>query len=218
VVNGILDLVEVDDIGLIAFGLRSHGSADHFRLGTVVDGLIRKSTTPVLLIPPDVRAGGSLFTLRHILVPLDGSAVAEEALAPLLGLLDRTQGRAGEPLAVTLLRVAENRGQVPECQTYLEALREVLMQMPVCTRAQVRAEIIVGSAPGALVGRTLHGSREIEELDDAAACPAGPVDLLIMATHGREGMERLVLGSVAEYVVPRVHVPVLLVHPVYLKV
>jgi hypothetical protein len=46
-------------------------------LGKVVDYLIRKSATPVLLIPPDVAASHPLFTLRHILVPLDGSALAE---------------------------------------------------------------------------------------------------------------------------------------------
>jgi nucleotide-binding universal stress UspA family protein len=215
VVDGLLELVEADNISLITLGLRSHSDTDHFRLGTVVDSLIRNCTTPVLLIPPNISADCSLFTLRHILVPVDGSALAEEALAPLLGLLDQSQGSAGEPLAVTLLRVAENKSKVPECQSYLEALQAVLVQMPVCSRVQVRTEVIIGSAPGAIVDRIGRGARR-EEVSDT--CPAGQVDLLIMATHGRRGIERLVLGSVADYVTPRIHVPVLLVRPRYLHV
>ena len=112
VVEGLLELEAADHIDLVTAGLRSHSGADHFRLGSVIDNLIRKSSTPLLLIPPAVAADNSLFTLRHILVPLDGSALAEEALAPLLGLLDQTAGGSpGAPLAVTLLRVAENQSQ-----------------------------------------------------------------------------------------------------------
>lgn len=82
---------------------------------------------------------------------------------------------------------------------------------------QVRAEAIIGSAPGAIVGVVNHGT---QGKDDASAGTrsAGSVDMLIMATHGRGGIGRLVLGSVADYVLPRVQVPVLLVHPAYLNV
>ena len=218
VVEGLLELIEVEDSDLVTAGLRVHSSADHFRLGRVIDSLIRKSSTPMLLIPPAVAADNSLFTLRHILVPLDGSALAEEALAPLQGLLDQTaSSSSGEPIAVTLLRVAENQSKLQECQDYLEALRVVLMEMPACSRVQVRAEVVIGSAPGALVGRIKRGVQGQEDAGVDAGL-LGPVDLLIMATHGRGGVGRLVLGSVADYVLPRAEVPVLLVHPVYLDV
>lgn len=214
VVEGLLELVAADHIDLVTAGLRSHSGTDHFRLGRVIDTLIRKSSTPLLLIPPRVTADTPLFTLRHILVPLDGSALAEEALAPLLDILDQTaSGSPAELLAVTLLRVAENQSKLQECREYLEALRVVLMDMPACSRIQVRAEAIVGLAPRAIVGKIERG---IQGREDAGACPVGPVDLLIMATHGRGGLGRLVLGSAAEYVLPRAEVPVLLVHPVYL--
>jgi nucleotide-binding universal stress UspA family protein len=212
VVDGLLELMAADHIDLVTIGLQSRSGADHFRLGRVIDSLIRRSSTPVLLIPPRVSADSSLFTLRHILVSLDGSALAEQALAPLLGLLDQTSNSsAGGPLAVTLLRVAEDRSKLQDCSHYLEELRVVLMELPACSRVQVRAETIVGSAPGAIVGRIERGVQGQED-----PCPVGPVDLLIMATHGRGGVGRLLLGSVADYVLPRAEVPVLLVHPVYL--
>jgi nucleotide-binding universal stress UspA family protein len=216
VADGLLELVAAHDIDLVIVGLRPHPGADHVRLGTVIDHLIRACATPVLLIPPEVTAGSLLFTLCHILVPVDGSALAEEALTPLLGLLDQTQGCAGQPLAVTLLRVAENHGALPACWSYLEALRDVLTDMPACARVQVRIEAIIGSAPGAIVGR-IESRTQSDDGAGADTCPAGPVDLLIMATHGRGGLERLVLGSVADYVLPRVRIPVLLVHPAYLN-
>jgi hypothetical protein len=136
-------------------------------------------------------------------------------LAPLLGLLDQTKGSGGQPLAITLLRVAENRSQLPECWSYLETLRSVLMDVPVCSRVQVSAEATIGSAPVAIVGR-VESRTQTDDDASAGTCATDPVDLLIMATHGRGGVERLVLGSVADYVLPRVRVPVLLVHPVYL--
>jgi nucleotide-binding universal stress UspA family protein len=40
-----------------------------------------------------------------------------------------------------------------------------------------------------------------------------PANLIVMATHGRGGVGRWLYGSVASYVLPRVHAPVLLVHP-----
>ena len=217
VVEGLLELVAADHIDLVTSSLRSHSGADHFRLGTVIDSLIRKSSTPLLLIPPRVTADNAPFMLRHILVPLDGSALAEEALASLLGFLDQTASSStGGPLAVTLLRVVENQSKVPECREYLEALRLVLMDMPPCSRVQVRTEAVIGSAPGAIVGRIEHGIQGQEDAGDDRS-PMEPVDLLIMATHGRGGIGRLILGSVADYVLPRVEVPVLLAHPVYLN-
>ena len=54
VVEGLLELVAADHIDLVIAGLRSHSGTDHFRLGKVIDNLIRKSSTPVLLIPPAV--------------------------------------------------------------------------------------------------------------------------------------------------------------------
>jgi nucleotide-binding universal stress UspA family protein len=82
---------------------------------------------------------------------------------------------------------------------------------------QVRAEAIIGSAPGAIVGVVNHRTRGNDDAS-AGTRSAASVDLLIMATHGRGGIGQLVPGSVADYVLPRVQVPVLLVHPAYLNV
>jgi nucleotide-binding universal stress UspA family protein len=217
VLDGLLELAATNNTDLVILGLRPHHSTDHLGLGKVVDSLICKGITPLLVIPPDATTESHLFMLRHILIPLDTSALAEEALAPLLGLLAQTQSEVGAPLAVTLLSVVKNPTKLPECQSYLDALRVVLMAMPECARVQLFAEAVVGSAPGAIVGMIERGAggRGVSSANETAA---GPVDLLIMATHGRGGIGRLAFGSVAGYVLPRVQIPVLLVHPVYLNI
>jgi nucleotide-binding universal stress UspA family protein len=77
---------------------------------------------------------------------------------------------------------------------------------------RVQAEVLVSSsASEALVDaveQNIFGRTFLSE----------PTDLVMMATHGRGGLERWLFGSVAAYVLPRVHVPVLLVHPAFLHV
>ena len=53
----------------------------------------------------------------------------------------------------------------------------------------------------------LPGSAIVEAADESDC------DVIVMATHGRSGLRRTVLGSVADYVVRNVSVPVLLVRP-----
>jgi nucleotide-binding universal stress UspA family protein len=215
VVEGLLQLAATSEADLVLLGLRTHMSADHMSLGSVVDNLIRRGSAPLLVIPPSVEAISRLFTLRHILVPLDGSALAEEALGMLLGLLLATEGHPGAPLLVTLLGVARTPVELSEVQTYLDSLRSVIMEMPACAHTQVNVQALVGSASGSIVGRiSPHGN--VDEKSDGGL-QEEPVDLLIMATHGRGGMGRLLFGSVADYVLPRAQVPVLLIHPTYLN-
>jgi nucleotide-binding universal stress UspA family protein len=74
-----------------------------------------------------------------------------------------------------------------EATRYLEAVRQPLRDEGLAVTAEVRSGVAA------------------QELADAA----GPGDLLVVASHGRHGLERLVLGSVAEEVVKRSLAPVL---------
>ena len=133
---------------------------------------------------------------KKILVPLDGSRLAEETL----GGIRELAGIHGSK--VVLLRVAfalvfpgvdpsESQIKVTEeAEGYLtqvaEALRAEGIEVKTAVRYGFPAEEIVG-----------HLER-------------GNFDLLAMATHGRTGPARLVMGSVAEKVLRSASVPVLL--------
>ena len=119
-----------------------------------------------------VRPFGAPVTLQHAVVPLDGSERAEEGL------------RAVDQLAhdvvheVTVLRVIGAAAEGPEAERYLEEVaRRLTQQHLACWRRVVQGD------PAAII------------ID-----VAGTDKLVVMATHGRSGLMRWALGSVADRV------------------
>ncbi len=211
VADGLLSIAKSRDIDLVALALRAHDESDHMGLGNIVDRVMRFGAASMVVIPPQADICVTPFAMRHILVPLDGSPLAEEALGLLAGLLTQGQGEgqssASERMSVTLLAVADNATVLPHYQAYLDALQNALSRQPTWANVRIYADAIVGSAPGAIVGAVDRGNRS-DTRDDTE-----PVDMLVMTSHGRGGLNRWLLGSVTSYVLPRVHVPVLVVRP-----
>jgi nucleotide-binding universal stress UspA family protein len=141
----------------------------------------------------------------RILVPLDGSELAEQVLPHVETLADKfgstvmllraTTGMlgadvvAGEPVPISDPTLVERERL--EAASYLAALAERLRRSVLA----VEHEWAEGSAAEVILERARHGD----------------VDLIAMATHGRGGLERLVLGSVADAVLRHAPCPVLLV-------
>lgn len=134
---------------------------------------------------------------QKMLLPLDGSELAEESLWYAKGIA----GRLG--LEVVLLHVAaRNHPNSAMHRAYLdqvcERLRGALADMPAAAggrRATVRGEVATGYPSDEIL-------RCAGEMD---------IDLILMATHGRSGVRRWVLGSVADKVLRSAAQPVLLV-------
>jgi nucleotide-binding universal stress UspA family protein len=143
---------------------------------------------------------------KHLLIPLDGSSLAEQALPVAMALAARFDG------AVTLLRVIQPpyvvtgiggsvyaelalglREQIhEEAQTYLAAVRESLPTAAI----EVRIQVAEGDPAADLI---------LQMVDELEA------DTIVMSTHGRTGLSRWVFGSVAERVLRGAAVPVLLI-------
>lgn len=126
-----------------------------------------------------------------ILIPLDGSQLSEKVLSPARPLIDALEAD------VVLLRVVTKDGDPDEANVQLGRAQERL------TREGVRAQARV--ARGEAAEQILAFVRAVRP------------DYVAMATHGRSGLSRLVRGSVAERVVRRARVPVLLVNPQVLE-
>jgi nucleotide-binding universal stress UspA family protein len=138
---------------------------------------------------------------KRILVPLDGSALAADVL-PHVQELAKSIGAE-----VVLLRVAFAHvfpGADP-IETQVTAVREAESYVMEC--AQELQKLGVRSE-----GKVRYGDPAEEILDHVTW---DHIDLIAMATHGRTGLKRVVLGSVAERVLRRTPVPMLLlrVHP-----
>lgn len=142
---------------------------------------------------------------KSILVPLDGSALAEQALVPAGCLAERfgselmllrvvTPERALPGLAHLSARgdgdySAPVRPLMEEAEAYLAGL-----SLP-AVGLRVRTQVLAGAPPEMII----------------ATAAEGGADLIVMSTHGRAGLLRLLYGSVAEAVLRGATVPVLLV-------
>jgi nucleotide-binding universal stress UspA family protein len=135
--------------------------------------------------------------LDTILVPLDGSTVAESAL-PKATELAETSGarllllRAAE--AHTLPGIDPTEAQVKVVNDAEAYLAKVAVRLRAAGPRRVGTSVWYGSAPYAIV--------EAAQLHRA--------DLIVMTTHGRSGLGRLIIGSVAESVLRGTLTPILL--------
>jgi nucleotide-binding universal stress UspA family protein len=155
--------------------------------------------------------------VRRVLIPLDGSVLAEQILEPALALGAATQAEymllrvvqamipggyipasakvsgLGEPLLKQLQ--ALHRQEWAGAQGYLEGLAERLRARSLT----VQTRVVSHEQPAAAI------------LDDAQK---NAVDLIALATQGRGGLKRLLLGSVADKVLRGATIPVLVYRPV----
>jgi len=166
--------------------------------------------------------------LRKILVPLDGSELAEAAIPYVQEI-----SRRCEPLEVVLLQVVRlphgrsatvyrhQDAEFPEPVPYSEADAETARH-PIYRDQEIesaRAEVEAALTP---VVQKLRGDDISVRMAVAFGRPAQEIvafaeregiDLIAMSTHGRSGLSRWILGSVADKVLRGTNLPVLLVRP-----
>jgi len=208
VTQGLLDLEARDGTDMVVLATRRHPGAEGDTLGTVARALIRRGRAPVLLICPQVAVPeDAIPTFGRILVPLDGSPLAEHALAPLFALAGSTLSDAtvGEGVCeIVLFSVIDSWRVREDAVRYLNRIGHEL-QSALGKQVQIGVAVELGSAPGAIVAAAARGGPQAEG--------SAPFDLVALATHGRGGIKHWLFGSVAEYVLSRSPVPVLVVHP-----
>jgi nucleotide-binding universal stress UspA family protein len=168
---------------------------DDDRLRPTVLELIRTCGVPVLLFSAEME----MLPVRRILVTLDGSRFAEEAMGPACDLARATGARLSLLEVVTrhsglvrLLHPAERSAEAAE-----RSLDEARGRIPP-ELGPVDVQVVENaSAAGGILAEARRGG----------------ADVIAIATHGRGGLRRFLLGSVAENVLRESPVPVLLFRP-----
>ncbi len=207
----------------------SHGATGFKRwlLGSVTQEVMRHSPVPVLALrdgcdqPTGSFPDGSrpLHTFTTV-VALDGSRLAEETLIPAATLTAAIASpvRGGLHLTriVKLPSPDQKHGVEPElreqalyeAKCYLRELTEWLLEGPVGKlNLTVSWSITIGEdVAQALIRVAEHGE------DAKGVRVFGGYDMLAMATHGRSGFNRLMLGSVTEQVLGTTRLPLFIVH------
>jgi nucleotide-binding universal stress UspA family protein len=144
----------------------------------------------------------------RILVPLDGSETAECVFPSLRWLM-----KVSKVNEVTLIRVVAPfragmgvDGSVPLEER--EAIDEDAVQLAKDYLKKTAAEL---ETPGVKFTRVVLAGKPAQVVGEYAAKHA--VDLILMATHGYSGLQRILRGSTADGILHAAHVPVLLVRP-----
>jgi nucleotide-binding universal stress UspA family protein len=196
-------------IGRIVMTTHGRGGISRVWMGSIADALVRRAAVPVLLIRPAAGevAWDRAFAPRHILVPLDGSELAEGILEPALELGGLSNAR------FTLLRVVlplpfivppGNIGSVYS-ETGAAQSRDSAARYLTSAAGLLRAH-----GAHVDVATVYHTTPALGILDFAAT---HAVDMIAMATHGRGGWSRVALGSVADKVMRGTMMPVMLYRP-----
>ncbi|HEY8284656.1 MAG TPA: universal stress protein [Chloroflexota bacterium] len=211
VARSIVDHASEESADLIILCTHGRGRVRELLFGSIAQQVVRRGITPVLLARVARDREPLSFAPRSILVPLDGTEGAEAALGPARGLAglfgaglhlvmvvptvgtirgDKAATAPWMPRATEAVLALEER----EAAAYLEGLAEATrgLGFPVTT------EIRRGEVSSSLV-------EETREPDTG---------LVVIATHGRSGLQAIWAGSVTARVLAQTRAPVLLLRTV----
>lgn len=200
----------VDDVGIDLIVMTTHGRGGIQRawLGSTADALIRHCMIPILLVRPrdETREIGpdSDRTIGKVLAALDGSDTAETALRDAfeLGITEdaslvlvhalQPPVAAASPYLPHTIQLTQD--EMESREEHMKGYLERVAEEPWLggRAAEVRVRVDYHPAPAIL---------DLAEEED--------VDLIALGTHGRGGLRRLILGSVADKVIRGTHRPVL---------
>jgi nucleotide-binding universal stress UspA family protein len=196
---------------LIVLTTHGRGGVSRAWLGSVADELVRTISIPTLLVRPhrtQAVAPGDRFALDHILIPLDGSELSEQIIERALALGTPTGAR------YTLMQVVTPTVSYPFIDSVLIAPPAAVNEQQL--RADAEA-YLAGIAQRLRARGFTVATSVVLQLQCAPGileeALADDVDLIAMATHGRSGLKRLALGSVADKVLRGTFVPLLLLRP-----
>ena len=203
--EAIVEAAHGQDVKMIVMATHGYSGIKRWALGSVADKVIHATSTPVFIVRTDPPA--SEPTLRRIMVPLDGSELAWQAL-PLATEL--AKAAVAELLLVQAIPTTieafpgfPSRGRpIPQLADVLEGRRDQ-------PENELGAQADELRAHGVSVSTQVVQGHAAEVLVDEAA--RRRVDLIVMATHGYSGIKRWALGSIADKVLHATTTPLLLV-------
>ena len=195
-----------NDVDLIVISTHARSGISRLSLGSVTDALIRHTTIPVLVVKPPASYLNPQVAdaFKRIVVPLDGSTLAEQILPRVLTLAKL------EEAEFTLLNVLipESHSQkeliapnlpwwdkdISIAQSYLFRIAGRLRRSGV----PVTTDVVISENVAGAIGD--FASRE-------------KADLIAIATHGRGGLNRMLHGSVADAVMHSTRISMLVFKP-----
>lgn len=197
---------------LIVMGTRGHGLIDRILIGSTTLKVLRESSAPVLTVKKRDEEGG--IDIRNILVPLDINEKADSALSYAIDLADKINANISVVYAFRLdtyaaLEIPPNAlaNLIDELLTFsstelTKRVEEIKLKLRIgnkeIDKLELNTEVIRGISPSMSIVEYANSKK---------------MDLIVMNTHGRKGIKRLILGSVAERVIQESPCAVLTLRP-----
>ena len=209
--QALLDHVDREGAALLVMSTHGRGGLNRLWLGSTLDRVMRKAVVPLLVVRSSEEERTGVPALRKIVIPLDGSTLAEAAIEPavFLGAAFGAEYEIvrvvppvvmiGSPYMAHAVHTATDLLEADRAaaERYLDAVKE---RVELEHGVTVRTRVVAG--PGEPVADAIL----------AAAREAG-ADLIAVATHGRGGLPRVALGSIADKLIRAATLPLLIVRP-----
>ena len=193
---------------LVIMCSHGRGAALHLFLGSIAQKVIALGSKPVLITHPDEQGRPSAFFCRHILVPMDDNPEHAEALPvskdlvracgatlhivsviPELATLSGDQAAASKMLPGTTSQLLELTAQ--DANKYFQDLEDDLRQ----EGFEASAHVLRGDPASVIVEAAVRAR----------------IDLIVVSTHGKTGMDAFWSGSVAHRICSQSRIPLLLI-------
>jgi nucleotide-binding universal stress UspA family protein len=209
--NVALSIAEhADELGhdLVIMCSHGRGRALHLFLGSIAQEVIAGDSRPVLITHPDEQGEPLAFSCRNILVPLDGNSEHAQSLPASKELAHACN--ASLHLAMVVPRFTSLSGDMTVTGRILPGTTSLLLDMALQDAEAYSAGLVEllrdqGFAASAYVLRGDPAKTIVE------AASRAPIDLIVLATHGRTGMEAFWAGSVTNKICSQSKVPLLLI-------
>lgn len=194
----LLKTIESERISVVVMSTRGHSPMLRWLFGSHVEQALNNMPVPLLLVRP---------MYQQIIVPLDGSKWSESAI-PRAVELARVHGAELVLLHVHQSQAGDYAGQwaLAGQQQIADQPVEQMREQLVALRNRLRQEGL--KAREVLI----RGNNPAQAICDFVESEDG-ISMVVMSTHGRTGLARWLVGSVAQEVLKQARCPVTLVHP-----
>jgi len=199
--EAIVDYIDEAGIDVVAMGTRGRRGLRRFVTGSVTEHVVRSAHVPVVTVRRTDQA--PVTDYERVLVTTDGSEHAEAAVDHAVAVADAYDATLHVLSVVDISAAAAGPTAAPPVDL-LDQLRERGAEATERIAERTRD---AGVETVTEVREGFPGPGVLDYADEA------DVDLIAMGTHGRTGVDRLLLGSTTERTIRRATVPVMSVHP-----
>lgn len=198
--EAILDYVDAHEIDLLVMGTHGRTGLTRYIAGSVTERVLRLANVPIFTVRTAEQSGE--IDYEEVLVPTDGSEHAMAAIDHGLAIAERSDARVHAVNIVDVTDVAMDPSYTPPA--------ELIAQLE--SEGEAATEIIATRAHAAGLDAVTEVREGFPAKDLLDYAEEHGIDLIVMGTAGRTGLNRFLLGSTTERVIRHAEMPVLAIN------